>query len=351
MRKRICLVLAALVALNAAAAENASDAPAKKEKKSKLEPHVYPTMGTIERLDPYLGLLLPLDARIEKLAGGFKWAEGPVWMKHGGYLLFSDVPNNVVFKWQEGEKTHEFLMPSGYTGSVERGGEPGSNGLTVDSKGHLVLCQHGDRQIGRLEKNGKVTSLARYYNFRRFNSPNDLVYKSNGDLYFTDPPYGLLKNNDDPAKELNFNGVFRLKPNGDVTLLTSELTFPNGIAFSPDEKTLYVAVSDPKKAVWMAYDVKADGTLGQGRVFKDVTDQTKDRKGLPDGMKVDKQGNLWASGPGGILIMTPEGKQLGTLATGVATGNCAWGDDGSTLYITADTFLCRVKTSTKGAGF
>jgi gluconolactonase len=354
--KRIFGILTALTLLSAVQAAdsqetNKTEQTQKPAKKDKKEPHVYPTMGTIERIDPGLGLLLRPDARIEKLAGGFKWAEGPVWIRNGGYLLFSDVPNNVVFKWQEEMKTREFLMPSGYTGSVERGGEPGSNGLTVDSKGRLVLCQHGDRQIGRLEKNGKVATVARYYNFRRFNSPNDLCYKSNGDLYFTDPPYGLLKGNDDPAKELNFNGVFRVKANGDVTLLTSELTFPNGIAFSPDEKTLYVAVSDPKRAIWMAYDVKGDGTLGAGRVFNDVTNMTSQKQGLPDGLKVDKQGNLWASGPGGILIFAKDGKHLGTLATGVATANCAWGDDGSTLYITADTFLCRVKTSTKGVGF
>lgn len=342
----------------------AADAPAKPEnkspsrkekkqaaeKKSKKEPHVYPTLGTVERLDPALDQLLAPDARVEKLASGFTWAEGPVWIRNGNFLLFSDVPNNVVFKWQEGMKTREFLSPSGYTGETPRGGEPGSNGLTVDKNGRLVLCQHGDRQIGRLE-NGKVIALARYYNFRRFNSPNDLVYKSNGDLYFTDPPYGLVKGNEDPAKELNFNGVFRLTAKGDVELLTSDLTFPNGIAFSPDEKKLYVAVSDPKRAIWMSYDVKADGKLGAGRVFKDVTDQVDKKPGLPDGMKVDKAGNLWATGPGGVLIFTPQGKHLGTLATGEPTANCAWGEDGSTLYITANTNLCRIRTLTKGLGF
>lgn len=319
--------------------------------KTKPEKHVYPTMGAIERLDPALDKLIPPGAVIEKLSEGYKWSEGPVWVKAGGFLFFSDVINNVVFKWKEGSKTQPFLDPSGYTGKTPRGGEPGSNGLTLDPEGRLVLCQHGDRQVARLERDGKITPLARYYNFRRFNSPNDLVYKSNGDLYFTDPPYGLQKLNEDPAKELNFNGVYRLKPNGDVTLLTDKIPFPNGIAFSPDEKKLYVAVSDPKKAVWMVYDVKADGTIENGKVFFDATSMVKGNNGLPDGMKVDKAGNIFATGPGGVFIFSPQGKHLGTIQTGQPTANCAWGDDGGTLYITANMYLCRVKTATKGKGF
>ena len=314
----------------------------------KPDKHVFPTLGTIERIAPELDDLIPPGAVIEKLAGGFDWSEGPVWVKSGQYLLFSDVPRNIVFKWKEGVGTRDYLMPSGYTGSVPRGGEPGSNGLTLDSSGNLVLCQHGDRQVGRLEKNGKVTPIAEFYKFRRFNSPNDLTYKSNGDLYFTDPPYGLLGRNSDPTKELTFNGVFRLGKQGEVTLLTQDLTYPNGIAFSPDEKVLYVAVSDPKHAVWMAYDVKKDGTLENGRIFFDSTPMVEGRKGLPDGLKVDLKGNLFATGPGGVLVFSPDGKHLGTINTGEATANCAWGGDGSVLYITADMFLCRVKTSTRG---
>jgi gluconolactonase len=168
-------------------------------------------------------------------------------------------------------------------------------------------------------------------------------------LYFTDPPYGLEGKNDDPKKELPFNGVYRLKRGGDLTLLTDKLTFPNGIAFSPDEKTLYVAVSDPKQAIWMAYDVKEDGTIANGRVFFDSTSSVKSKKGLPDGLKVDAKGNLFATGPGGVLIFSPEGKHLGTINTGEATANCNWGNDGSVLYITADMYLCRIKTKTKGA--
>ena len=315
------------------------------------EPVKYPALGKIERLDPAFDKLIPADAKIEKLAGSFTWSEGPVWMKKGGYLLFSDVPKNVIFKWKEGEGISEFMKPTGYTGSTPRGGEPGSNGLTVDAKGRLVLCEHGDRRIARAEKDGTKTTLADRYLGKRFNSPNDLVYKSNGDIYFTDPPYGLEGGNKSPQKELPYNGVFRIAKDGKVTLLTSELTFPNGIAFSPDEKTLYVAVSDADKAVWMAYDVKDDGTISNGRIFFDATAMTKAAPGYPDGMKVDKAGNIFATGPGGVLVFSRDGKHLGTINTGEPTGNCAWGNDGSTLYITANHYLCRIKTSTRAKNF
>ena len=358
MKRYLLNLMAAGVITSAVPAQEAADVAEPREtkesrpSKKEMAAKVWPKMGTIERLSPELAELLPAGVEIEKLAGGFEWSEGPVWKKRGDYLLFSDVPNNVVFKWQEGVGTREFLFPSGYTGEKKRGGEPGSNGLTFDRRGRLVLCQHGDRQIGRLEKDGSITPLARYYKFRRFNSPNDLVYKSNGDLYFTDPPYGLEGNNASPLKELNFNGVYRLSPDGEVTLLTRDLTFPNGIAFSPDEKTLYVAVSDPKMPIWMAYDVKDDGTIENGRVFFDATHLVKQgRKGLPDGLKVDQKGNLWATGPGGVLILSPKGKHLGTIDTGEATANCAFGDDGSRLYITADMYLCRIQTAAKGLGF
>jgi gluconolactonase len=299
--------------------------------------------------DPKFFELIPAATPIEKLASGFDWSEGPVWFKNGGYLLFSDVPSNTVYRWKQGEGVSVFLKPSGYTGSTPRSGEPGSNGLTVDSEGRLVLCEHGDRRVGRVEKDGKHVTLADRFMGARFNSPNDLVYKSNGDLYFTDPPYGLEKNVDDPAKEISFQGVYRLKPNGEVTLLTDQLSRPNGIAFSPDEKILYVAVSDPQHAVWMAYDVKPDGTIANGRVFFDATPLVgPNRKGLPDGMKVDAKGNLFATGPGGVLVFSPDGKHLGTINPGEATANCAWGDDGSTLYITADMYLARIKTKTRG---
>lgn len=311
-----------------------------------------PDLGVIERLSPAFDQLAPKDARVERLADGFDWSEGPVWDRKGGFLLFSDVPLNTVFKWQEGKGVSVFKKPSGYTGARARGGEPGSNGLLMDREGRLVLCQHGDRRVARLEADGSFTTIADRYDGKRFNSPNDGAFKSNGDLYFTDPPYGLLGLNKDPAKELDFNGVYRVSAkDGTVTLLTKEMTFPNGIAFSPDEKTLYVANSDPKMAIWKAFPVKDDGTLGEGRIFADVTSSTPGKKGLPDGMKVDASGNLFASGPGGILVMAPDGTHLGTFSTGQATANCGWGGDGSTLYITADMYLGRVKLTTKGNGF
>lgn len=310
----------------------------------------YPSFGKVERLDPRFDALVPTGAKIEKLAEGFDWSEGPIWTR-GGFLLFSDVPMNTVYQWREGDtKASVHLKPSGYTGSAPRGGEPGSNGLTLDPQGRLVLCQHGDRRVARLADDGKsFVTLVDRFEGKRFNSPNDCDYKSNGDLYFTDPPYGLLGKNDDPAKEIPFNGVYRLASDGKLTLLTREMTYPNGIAFSPDEKTLYVANSDPDKAIWMAFPVKEDGTLGSGRVFSDSTSKVKaGKKGLPDGLKVDNAGNLFATGPGGVLVFAPDGTHLGTFDTDEATANCGWGGDGSTLYITADMYLARVKLSTKG---
>jgi gluconolactonase len=272
-------------------------------------------------------------------------------MKEEGFLLFSDIPNNAVMKWKEGEGISLFLKPSGYTGVADYGREPGSNGLLVDREGRLVSCEHGDRRISVLTTGGGKVTLADKYQRKRLNSPNDAVFHSNGDLYFTDPPYGLPQRQDDPMRELDFFGVYRLGKDGTVTLLTSELARPNGIAFSPDEKILYVAQSDPKKAIWMAFPVKADGMLDKGKIFYDATTSVGKMKGLPDGLKVDSSGNLWASGPGGILIFNPAGKLLGRIETGQNTSNCGWGDNGSVLYITADKYLCRIKTTTKGLGW
>jgi gluconolactonase len=312
------------------------------------------TLGTIVRKDPKFDALIPKDAKIEVLAGGFKWSEGPVWDKKNSVLFFTDIPNNRVMKWSPKDGLTEFLKPSGYTGKAEfKGPEPGANGLTFDAAGNLILCQHGDRRVARLAPDGKsFITLADKYQGKRFNSPNDLIYRKNGDLYFTDPPYGLPEQMKDPGKELDFQGVYRLTPQGELTLLTKEMSRPNGIAFSPDEKTLYVSNSDPDKAVWMAFPVKPDGTLDTGKVFFDSTEEVKAKKpGLPDGMKVDQKGNLFATGPGGVFVFAPDGTHLGTLATGVPTANCGFGDDGSTLYITADKQLARIKTSTKGIGF
>jgi len=309
-----------------------------------------PTVGQIERLDPALDALIAPDAKIEQLATGFDWSEGPVWRASGRYLLFSDIPKNTIYKWQDSTGLSVFLRPAGYTGDNPPGRELGSNGLTLDANDSLVMADHGNRQVARLnEAKFTKTTLADRYQGKRLNSPNDLVYRSNGDLYFTDPPYGLKGQNADPAKELKFNGVYRLTPSGELTLLTTELTYPNGLAFSPDEKTLYIANSDPKKAIWMAYDVRPDGTIGNGRVFFDATALVSPAKpGLPDGMKVDRSGNLFASGPGGIFVISPAGKHLGTIVTGQPTANCAFGDDGSTLYMTANDRLLRLRLKTKG---
>jgi gluconolactonase len=316
------------------------------------------TLGRIERMDPRLDALLAKDAKLEVLDFGFRWTEGPVWVKEGGYLLFSDIPPNQVWKWKEGEGCSLYLHPSGYTGSKPRGGEPGSNALILDPQGRLVLCQHGDRRVARMDApltdpQPKFITLADRYEGKRLSSPNDLVYHSSGALYFTDPPYGLEGNVNDPEKEIPFQGVYRLGTDGKLTLLVKDVTRPNGLAFSPDEKKLYVGSSDPDKAIWMVYDVKPDGTLDNGRVFFDSTRWVGkfDYKGLPDGMKVDEHGNLWTTGPGGVLIIAPDGTLLGLIRTYQATSNCAWGEDGRTFFITCDMYLLRLKTTTRGARF
>ena len=310
----------------------------------------------VERLDPALDRLIAPDAAIEVLAEGFDWSEGPVWVKDGGFLLFSDVPRNVVLKWKAGEGAKVWLRPSGYTGTQPRGGEPGSNGLAIDSGGALVLCQHGDRRIARMDAplsapSPTFSTVADRFEGARFNSPNDLTFHSNGDLCFTDPAYGLVKQFDDPAREMSYQGVFRRSRDGVVSLLTRDMTRPNGIAFSPDEKTLYVSQSDPGAPVWRAFDVRADGTLGSSCILFDATMLAKTRRGLPDGLKIDTQGNLFATGPGGVLILTPDGSHLGTILTGQATGNCAFGDDGRSLYMTADMYLMRIRLTATGLGF
>jgi gluconolactonase len=267
--------------------------------------------GRIERLDPRFDRLVPQGAVLEKLADGFTWVEGPVWSRRDGALLFSDIPNNAVYRWKEGEGASLFLQPSGYTGAVPfEGREPGSNGLTLDPEGRLVLCEHGDRRIARLEADGRKTTLADRYAGKRLNSPNDAVFASNGDLYFTDPPFGLPKAFDDPRKELDFQGVYRLAGDGSLTLLTRALKAPNGLAFSPDGRLLYVTDVDADRPAWWVFDVREDGSLANGRVFADARPFTQDRPGGPDGLKVDRAGNLFAAGPGGVYVFAPDGALL-----------------------------------------
>ncbi|HVF26645.1 MAG TPA: SMP-30/gluconolactonase/LRE family protein [Pyrinomonadaceae bacterium] len=313
---------------------------------------IFPTIGTIIRHDSRFDKLIAAGTQIEVLASGFVWAEGPVWIKGEECLLFSDIPRNSVMKWKEGEDgVSLFMKPSGYTGIADYGAEPGSNGLTLDAQGRLVLCEHGDRRVSRLLWDGGKQTLVDNFMGKRLNSPNDAVFKSSGDLYFTDPAYGLPKQFEDSRRELDFCGVYRLSQDGEVTLLTKEMTRPNGLAFSPDEKTLYVSQSDPEQAIWRAFAVNADGTLGENRIFYDVTTQVGKLPGLPDGMKIDRDGNIFATAPGGVSVFASDGTFLGRIETGVSTSNCAWGNDGTVLYMTADMYLCRVKTNTRGAGW
>ncbi len=321
------------------------------KKEGATEPAVYPSAGKIERLHPALDSIVPADAKIEVLAEGFTWTEGPVWVPSGEYLLFTDIPPNRVMRWKEGEGASLYLTPSGYTGTAQRGGEPGANGLLLDANGDLILCQHGDRRVARMnaplgQPKPEFVTLADRWNGKRFNSPNDAVFDKKGNLYFTDPPYGLEKQTDDPAKEIPFQGVYRRSPDGVVDLLLDSLTRPNGIAFSPDEKMLYIANSDPQKAIWMAYDVQPDGSLKNGRLFYDATSKvSKEMPGLPDGLKINPKGIVFATGPGGVWIFKLDGTVLGRIDTGQATSNCAFGNDGKALYITADDFLMRVQLS------
>ncbi|MDP1591371.1 MAG: SMP-30/gluconolactonase/LRE family protein [Prosthecobacter sp.] len=310
--------------------------------------------GSIERLDPALDALIAPGAKIEVLASGFNWSEGPVWREGG--IVFSDVPENTVFGWKEGDTAAKVVLkPSGSL--VDPTGQ-GSNGLAVDAQGRLILCQHGERRLARLEKDGSFTSLADNYECKRFNSPNDLVIAKNGTIYFTDPPYGLKKG---VQPELPFHGVYAVNPSAPnmVSLIVQDIQWPNGIALSPDQQTLYVAVSDKENTRIMAYGLNQVAAVVHGspvlkpknsRVFFNAQPlKSVERKGGCDGMKVDTNGNIWTTGPGGVLIIDKNGKHLGNILTGQATANCAFGGaDRDTLYITADMFLLRVKTLAKG---
>ncbi len=305
------------------------------------------SLGSIERSTPEFNKLVPADSKLEILASGFTWTEGPCWMGgEDGHLLFSDIPRNSIFKWQPGSGISLFMSPSGYTGVTYYGLEPGSNGLFLDKQGRLMMCEHGDRRISVLTENGGKQTVVDSHQGKRLNSPNDGALMSNGDIYFTDPPYGLPERFTDSRREIPYCGVYRVDTKGDVTLLTKEIERPNGIAFSPDEKILYVAQSNPSEANWTAFPVQANGTLGAGKELFDATDRVEKEPGLPDGMTVDGSGHIWASGPGGIYVFTPSGDLLGRLVTGERTSNCTFGPNGY-LYITADTYLLRIKTNAK----
>ncbi len=307
-----------------------------------LLPALASAQESIERLDPALDAILAPDAKIETLCKGFDWAEGPVWDEKERRLLFSDVPRNTIYQWKEGEtEATVFMKPSGYTGVAPYGSEPGSNGLAMDDKGILYFCEHGDRRVSYLTPGGGKRTLADNYNGKRFNSPNDLAIAANGDVYFTDPPYGLPgREKDTEFRELPFHGVYRVTPQGVVSLVTRDLDRPNGVALSRDGKTLYVAQSHGPAPIIMAYALEADGSVKDGKLFFNC----KDLKGpgAPDGLKVDAKGNVFSTGPGGCLILSPEGKLLGRILCGRPTANVAFGENGARLYLTSDDRILRV---------
>ena len=309
-------------------------------------------VGSIERLDPALDRLIDPNERMVQLADGFTWSEGPVWVPAARMLLFSDVPENVIYRWTPRDGLQRWLSPSGYTGDGEYSREPGSNGLLLDQNGDLLLCQHGDRRVARVNLHTRTASpafstIASHYEDRRFNSPNDLIQASDGTIYFTDPPYGLPGQADSELREIPFFGVYRIDPTGEVTAEITNLSRPNGVALSPDERTLYVTVSDPKAAKVYAYDRSADGSITGERVFFDATPYVKDAPGLPDGLVIDEGGNMYVTGPGGVWIFNPAGKLLGKLLTGRATANVTIGNKGKVLYITADDVLLSLRLKGK----
>jgi gluconolactonase len=302
------------------------------------------------RLDPAINKIVPQNARVEKVVGGIRFAEGPLWDQRSGHLLFSDLPNNAVMKWIPEGSTLEIFRNEVFKGNFPDGVLIGTNGLAFDPKGRIVAAEHGNRRITRMENDFTITVLADRYDRKRLNSPNDVVVRSNGDIYFTDPT-GLYRSFPDgsnkPQLELGFNGVYRITTAGEVELLTKELPFPNGLAFSPDERKLYISNSRPQKYL-MVFDVGADGRIANGRKFADVTEEPGD--GVPDGLKVDRLGNVYLTSTG-VQIFSPDGKRLGTIATPELAANCAWGDtDGQTLYIAARTSIYSIRLSVSGAG-
>lgn len=300
--------------------------------------------SAFEILDEEAYKIFSLDAQIEVLDSGYTWTEGPLWLKDQNRLLFNDIPPNKTFSWSEKEGTQEYLHPSGYTSEVPRGGEPGANGLLLNGEGKLILCQHGDRRIAMMDStidnpSSNFSTIVGSYQGKRFSSPNDAIFSKAGNLYFTDPPYGLASPEE---QETNFNGVYRYSTDGKVSVIDSTLTRPNGIAFSPDEKTLYVANSDPQKAIWMSYQIDdATGDYTEKKIFFDATKTAQNENGLPDGLKVSDQGYIFATGPGGVWVFNPSGKAIAKIRTGQATSNCAFGPNQDVLYMTADDYLMR----------
>jgi gluconolactonase len=309
-----------------------------------MPPELIETLGRVVRMDPRFDVIVAPGSVIEKVADGLVWAEGPLWDPSDGSLLFSDVPRNSIFRWRADAGVSLFLAGSGYSGDAPFAGrEPGSNGLTFDREGRLVFCQHGDRRVVRRENDGRLTVLADRFQGQRLNSPNDLVHASNGDLYFTDPVFGLPEAFEDPHKELPFQGVYRLSATGELTALVTDLGSPNGVGLSPDERTLYVSNAESSRPIWMAYELDASGAVVNARQFAEASAWIGPEAGLPDGLKVDAAGNIFATGPGGVHVFAADGTRLGRIDPGVATANVAFGPDGM-LYIAANHWILRLRT-------
>jgi len=310
--------------------------------------------ATIDRWDPAMDAIVPKDWKIEKLAEGFGWAEGPIWVKSGGYLLFTDVPGNKMWKWSEKGGLEKFLDPSGAANpdmNVWR--EAGANGLAILDKKSILLADTGNRGIQKLDlKSKKKTPVAMSFEGKKFASPNDVTRMKNGVIFFTDPPYGFKKFDAAPEIEIKFNGVYRMGKDGKVTAIEKELYRPNGVALSPDEKTLYVTQSEPTKAIIMAYALDAAGNVTGKKLFHDATDLVNAQSpGLPDGITVASDGTVFTSAPGGILVLSKDGNRLGRINDGSPTANCKFGDDGKTLYLTSKDMLARIRLNVRGIGF
>lgn len=309
----------------------------------------YPTTGSVLRLSPQLDRIIAPGALPEILAEGFEWSEGPLWLADQEKVIFSDIPNNSIFEWSEKEGLNLYLKPSGYTDTTKRGGETGSNGLLLDAAGQLVLCQHGDRRMARMlapldNPQANYETIVDSWEGKRFNSPNDAVFHSNGNLYFTDPAYGMEHGYGDPRRDMDFTGVFLARPGGEVKLLSDQFSAPNGIGLSPDESKLYVANSGGETGLlWMEYDISQDGAIENGRLFCDARPASDSLRGGPDGLVVRADGIIFATGPGGVWILNPEGEHLGIILTGQATSNCTLDKGNRYLYMTADMFLMRIR--------
>lgn len=323
-------------------------AACKEKIKNELPAVNYLASGSIEVLDEELRSILNPDNGLEILAEGHDWTEGPLWIEEQQLLLYNDIPRNAVYSWNEKTGVALYLSPSGFSGENFQGSEPGANGLLLDPAGSLVLCQHGNRQVAKMDSpitdpKPEFIALAAKFDGKRLNSPNDAVYDSKGNLYFTDPPYGLPKQMQDSSKALEFQGVYMMENKGELHIIDAALSRPNGIAFSPDEKVMYVANSDPDHAIWMAYDMDEDGGILSKRLFFDVTELTSEEKGLPDGLKINKEGYMFATGPGGVFVFNPSGKHIGQIRTGQATSNVALDTEEKTLFITADSYVLKLK--------